>query len=359
MGTSRPTCQLPAAGADLRLPIGICGERSHSLIQKLHGASSAYFVESRCLCLVSPDSQPGLALPSFCSSLTFPNTCAVLPRLSLHLHPQTVLTLVSPAAGVPTLSPAHPPPEPTYLPRSSRKDSPITLATSCHVSFLRTPRRHHSSRPCIVLCSPVSLTALSNPRGQGPFLEALLNSVVGNYIIVLQIPRGVVGLLHDSFVSFVNWDHIMTSSHLLCCRDGVLDLTPVVRQPASRQVFLRDYFCAQHMMFKPSPEGYAEINLVRGWEPWRVLCMWAATKPSAEATKPVCDGLKQVASVKGVMPQPRRPRREPGDGGGSCDSRVAWPGLHCQGGEREPLMSAGGGWWRATGTTLQEQRHNS
>ena len=234
----------------------------------------------------------------------------------------------SPLLGV---SPAHPPPEPTYLPRSSRRDSPITLATSCHVSFLRTPRKHHSSRPCIVLCSPVSpvsLTALSNPRGQGPFLEALLNSVVGNYIIVLQIPRGVVGLLHDSFVSFVNWDHIMTSSHLLCCRDGVLDLTPVVRQPASRQVFLRDYFCAQHMMFKPSPEGYAEINLVRGWEPWRVLCMWAATKPRAEATKPVCDGLKQVASVKGVMPQPRRPRREPGDGGGSCDScRMAWTSL--------------------------------
>jgi len=36
-------------------------------------------------------------------------------------------------------------------------------------------------------------------------------------------------------------------------------------------------------MFKPSPEGYAEINLVRGWDRWRVLRMWATSKPGAEA----------------------------------------------------------------------------
>lgn len=81
----------------------------------------------------------------------------------------------------------------------------------------------------------------------------------------------------------------MTSLCFLCCWDGVLDLLLYsASQPASQQVFLSAYFCAQHLMFKPSPEGYAEINLVRGWDHWRVLCMWETANPSAEARETLC-----------------------------------------------------------------------
>lgn len=76
----------------------------------------------------------------------------------------------------------------------------------------------------------------------------------------------------------------MTSLCFLCCWDGVLDL---LLYSASQQVFLSAYFGAQHLMFKPSPEGYSEINLVRGWDHWS-LCMWATANPSAEAGETLC-----------------------------------------------------------------------
>lgn len=96
-------------------------------------------------------------------------------------------------------------------------------------------------------------------------------------------------------------------------------------QPASQQVFLNDYFCAQHSMFKPSPEGYAEINPVRGWDRRRILRLWATSKHSAEARETPCEDREEGPSAEGTVHQLRRPGGDAGVGGGARESwSVTW-----------------------------------
>lgn len=143
-----------------------------------------------------PESQPGLTLPILLSSLMLPNTCAVPHRLSLHRCPHKL----SPSdwSPLPGMSPHFPCSSlPTQRKRTLQdppQRTPLTPAQSPHVSFLATPRECRSSRPPRILCSlqlnSVCLTGLSVPRGQGPFLEPLLNSTAGTKTkVALQIQK--------------------------------------------------------------------------------------------------------------------------------------------------------------------------
>lgn len=138
LGTSWPTCQLPAAGSALGLLVGICREQSHSLIQKQRGVSNACFVESRCLCSIYQSRSLASRflvsfLPSHCPTLVLFDPDFLFAVTHINYPPQPGL----PYWGCPQASPAHPPPKQAYPSRFSTKDSQITLAQSYDVSFLQ------------------------------------------------------------------------------------------------------------------------------------------------------------------------------------------------------------------------------
>lgn len=117
LGTSWPTCQLPAAGAAPGLPVGGCREPSYSLMQKLHGVSNTYFVDSRCLC--SMYQSRSLAsrflfscLPSCCPTLVLFHTDFLFTVAHINCPPQTGL----PCRGCPHTFLAHPSPPSASVP---------------------------------------------------------------------------------------------------------------------------------------------------------------------------------------------------------------------------------------------------